>query len=161
MDCNQDTAGPRGERFVIGCDHAGYKLKEFVKRYLLEAGNDVDDRTLELRGRTDFPPVADQVSRAVASEDGCYGILICGTGLGMSMASNKVRGIRAALLYDEFSAECARRHNDANVLVFGGRTMEFEQVRRRLETFFGHEFEGGRYAERNRSLAGIEARFDQ
>ncbi|MHC4481842.1 MAG: ribose 5-phosphate isomerase B [Planctomycetota bacterium] len=151
----QKAAPPRDATFVLGSDHAGFEMKEQVKRYLLEHGNAVEDRAEQHRQQIDFPPVAAQVSKEVAGRQGCYGILICGTGLGMSMAANKVRGVRAALLYDAASAEFARRHNDANVLVFGGRTMTLDEVRERLEVFFGHEFEGGRYAERNAHINRI------
>jgi len=88
-------------------------------------------------------------------------VLICGTGLAMSIAANKVHGIRAAILYDRFSAQYARRHNDANVLVFGGRTMEFTEVRERLDEFLSHHFEGGKYARRNEYLVTIEKRQQQ
>jgi RpiB/LacA/LacB family sugar-phosphate isomerase len=147
---------PSGESFVLGCDHAGYELKERVKAYLLDEGNEVEDLTPQFRERIDFPPVAEEVGRRVAGQGGCYGILTCGTGLGMCMAANKVPGIRAALLYSEAAAEYARRHNDANVLAFGGRTMAFAQVRRCLEAFFSHRFEGGRYAERNAYIRRME-----
>jgi len=148
---------PRGERFVLACDHAGYELKEELKRYLADTGNEVEDLVPEFQGRTDFPPVAERLGRHVAAaRDGSYGILICGTGIGMSIAANKVPGVRAALLYGEMAADYARRHNDANVIIFGGRTMTFEQARSYLEAFFRHEFEGGRYAERNAQIAGMD-----
>jgi ribose 5-phosphate isomerase B len=161
MNTERNATAPRDRKFVIGCDHGGYELKERVKGYLLQQGNAVDDRVEESMERIDFPPVAEEVGQAVAGQPDTYGVLICGTGLGMSMAANKVRGVRAALLYDEFSAEYARRHNDANVLVFGGRTMDFDQVRRRIEVFFGQEFEGGKYAERNDYIGGIEGLGEQ
>jgi len=147
---------PRGRKFVLGCDHAGYEMKDELKRYLAEAGNEVEDLVPEFQGRIDFPPIAERLGRRVVGADGTHGILVCGTGIGMSMAANKVPGVRAALLYCETAAEYASRHNDANVLVFGGRTMTFEQVRSYLETFFRNEFEGGRYAERNAYLAGMD-----
>jgi len=150
-------AVPRDRKFVLACDHAGYEMKEEVKRYLAQAGNEVEDLVPEFEGRTDFPPIAERLGRQVAAADGgLYGVLVCGTGIGMSMAANKVPGVRAALLYCEAAAEYARRHNDANVLVFGGRTMAFEQVRCYLEAFFRHEFEGGRYSERNAYIAGMD-----
>ncbi len=148
---------PRGEKFVLACDHAGYEMKEELKRYLEAAGNEVEDLVPEFQGRTDFPPIAERLARQVAAaDDGLYGILICGTGIGMSMAANKVPGVRAALRCSETAAEYARRHNNANVLAFGSRTMTFEQVRSYLEAFFRHEFEGGRYAERNAYMNGMD-----
>ena len=146
-----------GRRFVLACDHAGYEMKEELKRYLAREGDRVEDLVPEFQGRIDFPQIAERLARQVAAaDDGSYGILICGTGIGMSMAANKVPGVRAALLYCETAAEYARRHNDANVLIFGGRTMTFEQARSYLEAFFRHEFEGGRYAERNAYIAGMD-----
>jgi len=147
---------PSGRKFILGSDHAGYELKEKIRQYLLEAGNEVEDLQREFRPRIDFPPVAERVGRAVAADPAACGILVCGTGLGVAMAANKVEGIRAAVLYSDAAAEYARRHNDANVLTFGGRTMGFEEARRRLEVFFGHQFEGSRYAERNEYIARME-----
>ena len=149
-----DARDPQREELQ---DHAGYDLKEQLKRCLVDGGNAVDDLTPEFRERTDFPPVAERLGKKVAGEDGTYGILICGTGIGMSVAANRVPGIRAALLYCEYAAECARRHNDANVLVFGGRTMDFEEARRYLEVFFAQQFEGGLYAVRNDHIEGMES----
>jgi ribose 5-phosphate isomerase B len=158
MAVRQSSAPPCNERFVLGSDHAGYDLKEQVKRYLLEKSNDVEDLVPEFRERIDFPGVAEEAGRKVAHGRGRYGVLVCGTGLGMCMAANKVRGVRAALLYNEAAAEYARRHNDANVLVFGGRTMSFDHARKCLEIFFNHRFEGGRYAERNDYMGRMEER---
>lgn len=158
MDAREDGPPPCGERFVLGSDHAGYELKEQVKRYLLENGNELEDLVPECRQRIDFPPVAEETAAKVVRQAGSYGILVCGTGLGMCMAANKVCGVRAALLYCDAAAEYARRHNDANVLVFGGRTMSFGQARRYLEVFFAHRFEGGRYAERNEYIGRMEKR---
>lgn len=158
MPAEKGATAPCNLTFIIGSDHAGYELKERAKSYLLENGNAVEDRVPEFKERIDFPPVAEEVARLVASREGSYGVLICGTGIGMSMVANKVPGVRAALLYDEFAAEYARRHNDANVLTFGGRTMDFDRVRRHLEVFFSHEFEGGKYAERNDYIAGMDSR---
>ncbi|MCK4283442.1 MAG: ribose 5-phosphate isomerase B [Candidatus Brocadiae bacterium] len=154
----KDIAAPTGEKFVIGSDHAGYELKEKIKRYLAEKKNTVQDLSGELRKPVDWGPVAERVCKAVVGEQRTYGILICGTGLAMSMAANKVRGARAVVLYDTYAAECARRHNDANVLVFGGRTMDFEDACRHLETFFSCDFAGGKYARRNEYLEAIEGR---
>ncbi|NLW50086.1 MAG: RpiB/LacA/LacB family sugar-phosphate isomerase [Candidatus Brocadiaceae bacterium] len=150
---------PRGEKFVLACDHAGYEMKQELRRYLEQAGNRVEDLVPEFLGRTDFPAIAETLGRRVAAAaDGSYGVLICGTGIGMSMAVNKVAGVRGALLYSETAAEYARRHNDANVLIFGSRTMTFAQVRSYLEAFFRQEFEGGRYADRNAYMAQMDGR---
>lgn len=158
MSSHEDVALPNNEKFIIGSDHAGYELKEKVKQYLAANGNAVEDFVEEFREAMDFGPVAERVAQAVAAQGEVYGILICGTGLAMSMAANKVHGIRATVLYDQSAAEYARRHNDANILVFGGRTMDFEDVRKRLEAFFRCDFEGGKYARRNQYLGAIESR---
>ena len=147
---------PRGRKFFVGADHAGFELKEAIKHYLLENGNEVQDFTEEFRERIDFPPVAERVGRSVAGNKGTIGVLVCGTGLGMSIAANKVRGVRAALLYNDFAAEHAASHNDANVLVFAGRVMSFDETRRYIDTFFAHSFQGGKYAERNEYIEKIE-----
>lgn len=154
----EDIVAPTGEKFVIGSDHAGYELKEKIKQYLAEKKNTVQDLSDELRKSIDWGPAAERVCKAVVGEQGTYGILICGTGLAMSMAANKVRGVRAAVLYDDYASECARRHNNANVLVFGGRTMDFEDACRHLEAFFSGDFEGGKYARRNEYLDALEGR---
>ncbi len=147
---------PQREKFYLGSDHAGFELKEKLKALLRRRGNTVVDLQEQYRERIDFPPVAERVGRAVVDDPGSYGLLVCGTGIGVTMAANKVRGVRAALLYDEEATEYARRHNDANVLTFGGRIMSYQQARRRLEAFFAHEFEGGKYADRNEYLGKIE-----
>ena len=158
MSGRNTSSGPSDQDFIVGCDHAGFELKEQIKQFLAGTGNRVRDLVEQFRPRIDFPPVAERVARAVLAEPGSYGILVCGTGIGMSMAANKVPGIRAALIYSEAVAEYSRRHNNANVLVFGGRTMDFEQVRRFIEIFFAHNPEGGKYAERNDYLKEIESR---
>ncbi len=161
MTAKRRPGPPTDQKFIIGSDHAGYALKEKVKKYLAEKGNEVEDYVEQFQEAIDFAPVAESVGRAVAERKGTYGILMCGTGLGMSITANKVRGVRAALLYDEQAAEYARRHNDANVLVFGGRTMDFEDVRKRLDAFFGAVFEGGKYARRNEYITGMEGSRDE
>jgi ribose 5-phosphate isomerase B len=158
MTSPQRTRPPRAQRFVVGSDHAGFELKERIKHYLRENGNEVEDFVEQFRPRIDFPPVAEQVGRAVLERKGSYGVLVCATGLGMSIAANKVPGIRAALLFSDAAAMYARSHNDANVLVFAGRLMGFEETRRYIETFFAHDFLGGKYAERNEYIAQMTDR---
>jgi ribose 5-phosphate isomerase B len=158
MQDNAWNQAPHDERFVIASDHAAYELKEQIRRYLEDAGNDVDDIVGKIEGSIDYPVVAEQLGRKVVAQPGVYGVLLCGTGIGASIAANKVDGVRAAILYSESAAEYARLHNNANVIVFGGRTMEFEDVRRRIEVFFRERFEGGRHQRRNDYIADIPRR---
>jgi ribose 5-phosphate isomerase B len=149
---------PAGQHFILASDHAGYEMKEQVREYLEGAGNDVADIVGKIQGSTDYPVMAEQLGREVAAHPGAYGVLVCGTGIGASIAANKVAGIRAALLYSEAAAEFARSHNNANVIVFGGRTMDFGDVRGRIEAFFSKQFEGGRHQRRNDYIAEIQDR---
>jgi ribose 5-phosphate isomerase B len=160
MGDRAERRAPDGKRFIIGSDHAGYELKERVREYLEAHGNEVEDLTGEIQGSTDYPVIGEEVGRAVAARPGALGVLVCGTGIGVSIAANKVAGIRAALLYDEAAAEYARSHNDANVIVFGGRTMAFDDVCRRIEAFFSKTFEGGRHQRRNDYIGEIRSRND-
>ena len=147
---------PTGLRFVIGSDHAGYELKEHIRQYLIQNGNDVVDLVPEFQERIEFPPVAADVARQAVADPELMGILVCGSGIGMCIAANKVPGARAAVLWTEKLAELGRTHNNLNVLVFAGRMMEFPQTRRNIETFFAHSFLQGKYADRNATIARIE-----
>lgn len=108
-------------RVAIGCDQAGSELKDAVRQQLESAGAEIVDHSPD--PALDYPDVAEQVARAVASGEAERGVLMCGTGIGMAIAANKVEGIRAALCPDPYSARMSREHNDANVLCLGGRTM--------------------------------------
>jgi ribose 5-phosphate isomerase B len=158
MGETSERRAPTGQRFVLASDHAAYELKEQVKRYLEGAGNEVDDLVGKIEGSIDYPVVAEQLARKVVAQDSVYGVLMCGTGIGASIAANKVDGVRAALLYSDAASEYARAHNNANVLVFGGRTMAFDEVRSRIEAFFSKKFEGGRHQRRNDYIAEIQGR---
>jgi RpiB/LacA/LacB family sugar-phosphate isomerase len=138
----------RREPIIISSDHAGFALKEELKAFLRERGHPVEDLQQDYREGLDYPVVAEEAARRVAASADTYGIVVCGTGIGASMAANKVPGVRAALLYSEEAARMARRHNDANVLALGGRTMSPEQARRYVEAFFSSRFEGGRHQRR-------------
>lgn len=133
---------------VIGSDHAAFPLKERIKAHLIENGIPVEDVGTSSSESADYPQYGLAVARRVAEGDGLRGILLCGTGLGMSMVANRVGGVRAALCSEPFSAAMSRRHNDANVLVMGGRmigeTMALEIVRVWMET----PFDGGRHQRR-------------
>ncbi len=135
---------------LIASDHGGAALKRFLSGYLTLRGFHVEDLGTR-RGdeSVDYPLYAFSLARRVAStEDDCLGIAICGTGIGMSIAANKVPGIRAALVHDKFTAIMARRHNNANILCLGGRVLDKLAAARIVEAFIDTKFEGGRHARR-------------
>lgn len=140
------------KRVALGCDHGAFALKERIKEYLIKKGMEVEDIVPGYESPIPYVSVARDACKKVLSREGTLGILACGTGAGMAIASNRIIGIHASLLYDDFTAEYSRRHTNANVLVFGGRTMRPEDVFRRIDLFLSHEFEGGKYAERNRIM---------
>ena len=133
---------------IIGCDHAAYPLKEKVKDYLTGKGIDVEDVGTNSEKSVDYPDFGKKVASMVSNGNFKRGILLCGTGIGMSMVANKFSHIRAALCTEPFSAEMSRRHNDSNILVIGGRmtgeTLALEIVRVWLKT----PFDGGRHQSR-------------
>ncbi len=135
-------------KIVIGCDHAAFGLKETIKRHLIEKGIAVEDMGAFSEASVDYPQIGAQVASQVSRGVHERGILLCGTGLGMSMVANRFAHVRAALCNDLFSAAMSRKHNDANILVMGGRVigdvLALEIVRTWLET----PFEGGRHQRR-------------
>lgn len=144
-------------RIAIGADHAGYELKEFLEQALAKAGHEVSDLGTHSIESVDYPDFAAAVGRAVASGEADLGILVCGTGIGMSIAANKVRGVRAAHCASPFDALFARRHNDANVLCLGSRVLAPEYAEAIARVFVGEPFEGGRHARRVEKIAGLES----
>lgn len=143
---------------AIGSDHGGYALKTAVTRLLDEKGLEYKDFGTMDETSCDYPVYAEKVGRAVASGECGRGILVCGTGIGISIAANKVRGIRAALCSDCYSAEMARAHNDANILALGGRVVGEGPALRIVEAFLDTPFEGGRHARRVALIHEIEER---
>lgn len=135
-------------RIAIGSDHAGFDLKEFVKGVLDEMGREYHDFGCYSKDAVDYPDVAFTITREIAEKRFDQGILICGTGIGMSMVANRVRGVRAALCHETFSARVAREHNNANVLCLGGRVVGQGVARDIVRTYFSSEFEGGRHVRR-------------
>ncbi len=135
-------------RIAIGSDHAGFDLKEAVKGFLSETGHNVEDFGCRDTSSVDYPDFAFAVADAVAQGRCERGILICGSGIGMSMTANKVPGIRAALCRDVSSAELSRQHNDANILCLGGRVTGEELAREIVSAYLTAGFEGGRHARR-------------
>ncbi|MGI5977888.1 MAG: ribose 5-phosphate isomerase B [Oscillospiraceae bacterium] len=143
---------------AIGSDHGGFALKEEIKKHLDEKGVAYKDFGAFTEESCDYPDIAEPVARAVAAGEFENGILICGTGIGMSMSANKVKGIRAALCGDCFSAEFTRRHNDANILTLGARVLGPGLALKIVDTFLDTPFEGGRHARRIAKIADIESR---
>lgn len=144
-------------KIVIGADSAGYELKEHIKGLLTEKGYEVTDCGTNSTASCHYPEFAAAVCHRVAEDpSGTFGILICGTGIGMSMCANKIDGIRAALCADTYSARMTRAHNDANVICMGARVTGVCLAEDILEAFLGAEFEGGRHAVRVDMIASIE-----
>lgn len=141
----------------IGCDHGGFELKEAVKNFLQNKEITVEDFGAFGTDSIDYGPIAAKVARSVADNSSDYGILICSTGIGMSMAANKVKGIRAGLCTNAFCAEMTRRHNNANVLCMGGKIVETDQALEMVELFLNTPFEGGRHQRRIDQIAAIES----
>lgn len=135
-------------KVAVGCDHGGLDLKEAVISTLKEMQLDVEDMGTYDKTSCDYPDYAQRVAEAVASGACEQGILICGTGIGMSIAANKVHGIRAALCNEIFSAQMARAHNNANILCLGARVVGPGVAQEIIKAYFGGGFEGGRHARR-------------
>lgn len=135
-------------KMVIGCDHAAFQLKETIKRYLIEQGVQVDDVGAYDETSVDYPRIGIQVASQVSEGKYARGILMCGTGLGMSMVANRFAHVRAALCNDLFSAAMSRRHNDANILVMGGRVIGDVLALEIVKTWLETEFEGDRHQRR-------------
>jgi ribose 5-phosphate isomerase B len=132
-------------QYYIGADHAGIEIKKFVKELFEKKGHIVEDLGPFDTSRVDYPDFASKVCKAVLSDEQSKGILICGSGIGMSMAANKFAGIRAALCHNEYSAMMARQHNDANILCLGERVSGYGMVEAIVEAWDKHSFEGGRH----------------
>lgn len=141
------------DSIVIASDHAGFELKETLKQELEALGFAVNDLGTHGTESVDYPDYADALARAVAAGKAGRGVLLCGTGIGASIAANRHAGVRAALCHDAQSASMSRRHNDANVLVLGGRVTAPETARECLRIFLDTPFEGGRHARRVAKLA--------
>jgi RpiB/LacA/LacB family sugar-phosphate isomerase len=136
------------EKIVVGSDHAGFDLKERVKEWLEERGFEVEDVGPSSPEPADYPDYAHQVARAVQDGRVARGVVVCGTGIGVSMAANRHPGVRAAVVWNEETARLAREHNDANVLALGGRTTDPRLAERILEIWLSTPFAGGRHARR-------------
>ncbi len=141
---------------AIGCDHGGFALKEAVRKHLEEKGIEVKDFGCYSTESVDYAVHAAKVAHCVAGGEAEYGILVCSTGIGISIAANKVKGIRAALCCDTHAAEMTRRHNNANILCMGGLVISEEMGLNIVDTFLSFDFEGGRHQRRVDQIAAIE-----
>ena len=143
-------------RIAIGCDHGGIVLKPAVEAYLKQKNIEITDFGTNDTASVDYPIYAKKVAEAVASGAADKGILLCGTGIGMSIAANKVKGIRAAVLSDEFSAAACSAHNNANILCLGGRVVSPEKAVKLVDLWLTTPFEGGRHVRRLDEIADLE-----
>ena len=143
-------------RIAIGSDHAGYLLKQHLIDTLKELGHDVDDQGTHSEEPVDYPPICAGVARTVATGQADRGIVLGGSGQGEQIAANKVRGVRAALCNDLYTARLSRQHNDANVLAMGGRIVAFGLADEILTLWLSTEFQGGRHVRRVEQITQIE-----
>jgi len=144
-------------KIALGCDHGGYQLKIAIAEHLIKRGFEVIDFGVDAEVSVDYPDYAKKVGQAIQTGDCDKGVLICGTGQGIAMAANKMRGIRCAVLSDVFSAEMTRMHNDANIIALGGRVVGVGLGLRIVDAYLDAEFEGGRHQTRIDKIMSIEA----
>ena len=141
---------------ALGADHAGFPLKEDLKTWLIARGYDVVDLGTQSAESVDYPDFAVAVGGAITAGKADRGVIVCGTGIGMAMAANKVPGVRAAACSDAFTARMSREHNDANVLALGARVTSREAAIEILEIWLGAEFAGGRHARRVQKIIALD-----
>ena len=145
-------------KISMGCDHGGFDLKEDIKAFLTEQRHEVEDFGCYGKESCDYPEFAEAAARAVAEGKCERGIVICTTGIGISISANKVKGVRCALCADPWSAEMTRRHNDSNMLAMGAGVVGPLLARQIVTAFLGHDFEGGRHQRRVDKMMDIENR---
>jgi ribose 5-phosphate isomerase B len=143
-------------KISLGADHAGFALKEELKRYLAEKGVAVDDRGTHSAESVDYPDFAQQVGQQVSSKQADCGILVCGSGIGMAIAANKVTGVRAANVTSAEAARLSREHNDANVLTLGARLIDAQTAREIVDAWLNTTFAAGRHQRRVDKIAAME-----
>lgn len=147
-------------KIAIGADHAGFELKEKIKQHLIEKGYDVDDNGTTSNQSVDYPDYAKKVGEEVARKQADLGVLVCGTGIGMALAANKVHGIRAANVTSEFEAQMLREHNDGNIITLGARVLDDKTAANLVDKFLATKFAGGRHQERVDKIMDIEREED-
>ncbi|HAC0357703.1 TPA_asm: ribose 5-phosphate isomerase B [Listeria monocytogenes] len=143
-------------KIAIGNDHVGIELKPVIVAYLQDLGHEVADFGAFSNERTDYPEYGKKVAESVAAGKSDLGILICGSGVGISIAANKVNGIRAVVCSEPYSAKLSREHNNTNILAFGSRVVGAELAKMIVQNWLDAEFEGGRHAKRVEMIARIE-----
>lgn len=144
------------KKIAIGSDHAGFELKEQVKKSLESEGYSVTDYGTNSPDSVDYPLIAKALATSVASKNPNRGILICGTGIGMSIAANKVKGVIAANCFDTETARLARLHNNSNILTLGGRILNFDTAKNIVKVWLETDFEGGRHQRRIQEIRNLE-----
>lgn len=148
-------------RIAIGCDHGGFNLKTAIIKHLSSKGLELKDYGTYNTDSCDYPDIAIQVAEDVANKESDFGILVCGTGIGISISANKVPGIRAALCSDTFSAHATREHNNANILTMGERVVGKGLAIDIVKAFLGAEFEGDRHIRRLNKITEIEKKYSK
>ena len=146
-------------KIAIGCDHGGIVLKPAVIDTLTELGAEVEDFGTYDESYVDYPVYGLKVAEAVASGECDAGVLMCGTGIGISISANKVKGIRAAVTTNTFMAEMTKRHNNANIIALGGRVVTPDEAKEIVKAWYTAEYEGGRHQRRLDMIADIEAKY--
>lgn len=148
-------------KIAIGCDHGGFQLKEEVKKHLSQKGIEFEDFGTYSEESCDYPDIAACVGEKVAAKEFELGILICGTGIGIGIAANKIPGVRAALCSDTFSAHATRQHNNANILTMGQRVVGPGLALDIVDTFLNSSFEGERHQRRIDKISSIENKYNK
>lgn len=143
-------------KIVMGSDHAGFSAKNEIKEYLINLGYEIEDVGTYDEQSCDYPEFGSKAGRMVAQGKADFGIVICGTGIGISISANKVKGVRCGLCVNEFTAEMTRRHNNANVLALGARVTSVDDMKKIVTVFLNTPFEGGRHQRRVDKIAMIE-----
>ena len=140
---------------AAGCDHGGFSLKTVLIEQLIESGHEVLDLGTDSNERVDYPDFAEAVAKSVASGEADFGLLVCGSGIGVCMVANKISGIRAATIHDVTSAHLSREHNDANIICMGERLIGPEVAKEALDVFLASEFQEGRHLNRVKKIDKI------
>jgi len=146
-------------KIVVAADHVGFPLKDNVLEYLKSQGLEVEDYGTSSAERVDYPDYAEKVAAQVSAKQADYGVLVCGTGIGMMLAANKVQGIRAVAANDTISARLAREHNDANILTLGARMIDAAAMRQIVDTWLTTPFAGGRHVRRLQKIDALEQHY--
>ncbi len=159
LECVQGRQRDGKMKIAVAADHAGFALKEKVREYLKSRGVEVEDCGPSNTERVDYPDFAEKVAARVAAKQADYGVLVCGTGIGMMLAANKVPGIRAVAANDTISARMAREHNNANVLTMGGRLIDSSAMRQIVDTWLSTPFAGGRHQQRVQKIDALDQHY--